>query len=196
MNPLPIRRCDLGEEGKRWVSQSLERGHALARLVMTYLDISRGTVFAELPEDFSLRAVAQALTDGGLARAKESREATLEALVETGRQSTEDVLLVEDEFGRPHDPAVMRRPYPALVQDDEVYPWTHLPQTPQDLARFLSISSSGYPTNAFLLGRDQMPSTSSVGIDFLEGLARGIRNILVGAFDGESYVIWVSEGSR
>ena len=41
-----------------------------------------------------------------------------------------------------------------------------------------------------------MPSTSSVGIDFLEGLARGIRNILVGAFDGESYVIWVSEGSR
>jgi hypothetical protein len=193
MKTIPTRHHDLGAEGTRWVSRSLERGRTLARLVLAYRDISRGDVSAEQPRDLSSHAITEAFDGGGLPQARQAREATLRVFAEMADQDAEGILLVEDELGRPDDPAVMRSPYHALIHDDEVFPWVPLPQDPPELARFLSWSTSGYPTNAFLLRQDQMPETSPVGIDALEELACGIRAILVGAFDGEGYVIW-SEG--
>jgi hypothetical protein len=173
----------MGAAGVGWLRESLSQGALLSSAALAGLPLDDGEAAALVPEDFhgspvftESAGVRAAGADAGLAR----------WLAASGRAGT---LVIEDELARPGDPVLSRLTAPYLTEEGRVYWFVGIePSAAERGVTRLHESSSGYPTNAFVLSVP-VDHVTAIG-PLAERLPTILRAIVVAAFDAESFVIW------
>ena len=186
----------LGESGARWVQQSLESGDAFARAVLEAVSLRNGEARTFLPPDAGTNldlSDASFHPDGpwSLQQGWEAAEAAIAFLRRIGGE----VILVEDGVSRANldDPELALSPAQVLTIGDAVLRWRPLLDgTANDIVAFVGNQQPG--GNAFVLTgllRSFKP-LEEIETTMLGALARSVQAIVVGAFDGVSYVVWTA----
>jgi hypothetical protein len=187
-----VVRKPLGEEGLAWIRDSLGRGRGLSRTLLSVRSIENGTCFALVHPESQLADFDQ----GGTGISHAAKRELGRFLAEATEYRGQNTLVVEDELALDTDPNA--DPHAELVADGQggIFYWMAV--TPSTVAAgpdFIDMSSSGFPTNAFLLGG----SIDDLGVQAgrvrcVERLARTLQAsliaVIVAAFDAESWVIW------
>lgn len=106
-------------------------------------------------------------------------------------------VVVEDDMGMRLDPAIQSSPFPVAFMGDRVISWAELERgRGADAVKAITQGASGYPRNAFVVSRSvaelELVDRQSLSKDFAGKVAGALLAVIVGAFDDESYVIWVN----
>lgn len=117
------------------------------------------------------------------------------SLIEIQLQSEENqVCIIEDTLSKPQDPYLSLLNTKLMIYDDEVY---HV-FTREDIAKiknnFLRIKTAptfiGAITSLPIKLIKSFNTKKEVDFEDLEVIVNGIEKLFVGAYDGESYIIW------
>jgi len=120
------------------------------------------------------------------------------ALVELLREAVGDLYLyVEDELRRVGDQCIGSLPERSylVVGGDRLLHWMQInPQTLNDVPLMIRRGSGGYPLNACVTRLCPPENVSEAESGFLSRVAASVEYVIVGALDGESFLIWEPEG--
>lgn len=107
-------------------------------------------------------------------------------------------VVVEDDMGMRMDPAIQNSSFPVAFVGDRVVSWAELKRgRGADAVEGITQGASGYPRNAFVVSKSvdelELVDRQSLSKDIAGKVAGALLAIIVGAFDDESYVIWVND---
>jgi len=186
----------LGDLGANHVKACLARGNTLARLLRSTLVLNRGDTFAFLPTTIDASELAD-LEHGLQMSSIESANAVSEAFAALADHHRSSVCVFEDSEARPGDQWLASARSSTRRRESEVYHVARVltadgirdamrdAQSSWLLIGVLSAQFPGWehPTNQQLTDRD------------IRKLVTCAVAVVVSAFDGEGYVIWVARGS-
>ncbi|MBS1912961.1 MAG: hypothetical protein JST22_13325 [Bacteroidetes bacterium] len=193
---------ELGEEGLRFIERNLENGLSLSQLVRRRYQLQSGLVWAPLPPDVDKSSIenrsAKEFRWGGLTEVGGSLEILTSFVSRYLESLSGGICIFEYANAKSTDPVIQRETSGILTFGLEVYCvvqscradpdtiaaairgsdslWTHV--------GFLSASLAGLPDE----------NRAALALEDLESIADGVEHIIVGAFDGEGYLIWSRNG--
>ncbi|MEO6391375.1 MAG: hypothetical protein ABIP75_05940 [Pyrinomonadaceae bacterium] len=199
-----------------YFQQYLDDGGSLSKILARSLPLESGSISALLPEGFDQSAV-HSLDTGGIipvpdeVMAKESRRLEsggimvpkldtreeLEIIVRKFLQENKDGIVVfEDQTSEPTDPWLKNSGTRIFSYDQEVFHYL-VPKDcdfPERINKTIS-AAGGWRFVGTLVLKDEISSklqtTSAIATrEDLERIAASISAVVVGAFDGESFLIW------
>jgi hypothetical protein len=206
LRPLPT-------EATAYLKEHLSRGKTLGRAVLTQVNASVGSVSAILPSTVSDESAMHFSFGGVLPSGPRQRlshlvyqdgvpviasavpstrpwlvEVLHESLKQDGRSC-----VVENALFEASAPWLKRAQSRTLFYDDEVY---HIPppspskQAIEDALR--DAHSIAPPTMGVLsqLPGDVDPAFARLTLEIIDSLAAGVIAVFVGAYDGESFIVW------
>jgi hypothetical protein len=185
------RRLDLGSAGLDYVSTRLDAGRSLSKKVAQLVDLDEGVVFTYLPAPLP-EVTPQTFRTGGVASVRISEE-MVEAVIRRHLAEAKAVLLGENPMANCSDPWVHIQPEGVVCYRDEVY---HIGY--RDGSGALSIrgalkSARALPGEVSIVTTwiGKPPTSAWPGrLSDVSHLAANATAVVVGAFDGEGYVIW------
>lgn len=192
----PYERLSLGDEARAYVErQILEGGLTLSRLVLERLRPGEGVLFTHLPPDLE-PGQARDFDHGGVARLSSSEQALEQLLWERGSLLETGVFVAENAVASCADPIVRENPRGTFCYGEEVYSWVSCEASRRpDVRGALSRAASGWVLVAMLssvpahLGEPRL-ALRGCGRETLKALAERAELVVVGAYDGEGYVVW------
>lgn len=211
MTDYPERRLD--HRALEHLKGCLEEGHTLARNVLEAKNLTRGRLSTFLPSTVPEEAVYR-FTEGGKLPPIEGGErigvtpdgaplrmvpvpqtrAQLVRLVQQHlAQDPRHVAVFEDPYAKRHDPFLTRCDRPYRCFDEEVYYWSGPPfehTQPQKL--FIPALRTLIGVLTMLPSVQPQPAGLTLTANVLAVLAQQARHVLVGAYDGESFVLWTA----
>jgi hypothetical protein len=205
-----LRELALGDAAREYMRQQLRDGHLIAQAVLRSVDLNRGSIITILPKGTSLEDANKFATGGKLPEPPPAQWSCgpgvvmkpvpdtsefLSAKIETFVNSSFlNVCIVEDLLSAPTDGWIKRKRSKVIFSDGQVFHW--LTQrggsgNARDMAQaalwhppHTGILGRAAPFSAFLRGDQLVPAAE------LTDIANNASCIFVGAYDGESYVIW------
>ncbi len=206
----------LGPEALEYIRECLAEGKTLARHLLERVDLESGTVTTFLPSDVSKEAASQFRTGGKLERDPETfvyrtapdgsrvrwepvpnTDPWLVSIVQAFLRAAEGrVCILENALARPSDPGLSRFQSRLLAFEDEVY---HVLLSRElegtEIARAIGEARCAYPpligVITFLAAEAGLPDEArDITSAQLRVLAERTQKIVVGAYDGEGYLIW------
>lgn len=186
------KEIHLGEEGTRYVQDSLQQGEGLCARLLN-LPLYDGVVFSPLPEGVSVTR-AQDFDTGGLCSRSLTKVWLAEHIVNLCRTASNGLYIFQDIWARPDNPFASLKRGARLTTSKEVY----------FSSRCSSIDDAGVveafdAISSFLFvgAFSDIPSDfrwpSEVGVvgeDFIDIIANNTREIYISAYDQEGLVIW------
>jgi hypothetical protein len=191
MNDGPVTLDDVGTA---WVRESLESGHALAKVLLETWDIESGATYAIVPPGFPHDRLDTPHW-GQIVAGPPARRDQLERFVEARLGGPWGLVVVEDPYMQPTDPVFARFATESLVYADEVYQWIASAGNGSRTAldRLIKV---GYPTNAIVLSEPRtFPPAAHLTHEDLTELAAATQMIVVGAYDNVGFIAWLAERS-
>lgn len=210
---------ELGGAALDYVEETLRSGLTLARLVVQSTDLERGTVYTFLPPHVNQQE-AVAFTEGGkLPTPPESQwlrtptgvlvpvPSTISYVANFASTSLSDgqgrVYVLEDQVSSPRSPHLENLDFNTLTVNAEVYYMLTGKDSTEDRVEkairtaetvpvfisFLSILSSSWRHSLTRSRRTE------VELEALAAIASTVTSIIIGAYDGESYLIWQRQGT-
>jgi hypothetical protein len=188
----------LGKKGRVWVAASLSDGLAISEAVLATDTLDSWEYRALVPAD-TPPSVYERPEYGGVGY----RVTGLHLLLAFFERFLldETVLIAEDELFSPDDEWVREQgglQFNAFVYETRLYHWLTLRKgiSIGRLSDFLDESTSGYPTNMFLLN---VSESARFAGDIRTGLApsqiaTNVDVVIVGAYDDEAYIAGVRRG--
>lgn len=190
---------ELGAEGIQYVKERLELGMTLSRFLLQICDFNNGTAKTLLPPNVSKEAVKQFEYGGKLKQVTQYVPTTRFWLVSeiqkflTGGEKR--LCVFEEALWKPSDPCVVPYRNKILTYMNEVYHYLSFNEAQQeeiisqvvrraDSDLFIGIFTSIPDDSSFASGGREL------SLDELRLYAERAEQIVVGAYDGESYVIW------
>lgn len=199
----PVDRVPLGPEGLAYVRRRLEMGKTLARSVAA-ANPQLGGIFTLLPSGAKIADLAD-FDSGGKLPGIEDRsrairpipntDAALAALIQEYLSGERGRVCVFENFNAEPDDPYLARMRGLLFHDNEVYHFITAARAAQagGVASIIAEAKSIPQFVGILTSQpDGMAMDSehnTVGADLLQQLAIRTRAVIVGAYDGESYVI-------
>jgi len=191
------RAFSLPAEANRYIRNCLEAGNSLAKHLLTQLDLENGRVVSFLPPGVN-PSVAQQFRYGGVASAKESISC-LVALIRTFLSTGEGRLCIcENALARPNDPILSSSDTRILIFKNEVYHF--LSEGDVESRKIRQTIGEAESAYLFIGVMTSVPKESSFSHEarritipsdeLLRVLAERAEKIVVGAYDGEGYLIW------
>lgn len=190
VNGERVQARDAGNAGLEWVIRSLRDGSPLSQVLSSH--VVGGPVVALVPPEFTLTDTTE-FTTGGVVGGDAAASA-LGRLISELEPSTHRLLVVDDDLSRVGDPGLSDDSDLLLLAQERVARW--IPLTPggtQTVDPFIRESSSGYPSNAFVVSgtASELISAHVDGSDLVaHWLGRRLEAIVVAAFDAETWLIW------
>ena len=201
----------------KYIRECLGYGLTLSRYILENLDLDTGQVITAFPEDANLETIDRYEYGGILPTAPESewRRVTGKdgrrfimvpkypfvsypvSIIRSFLESdTGQICIFEEAMHKPSDPALQRRKSHFVTLQDEVYHLlTGREYSDKDIEQ--TIKEVGYDHPPLIGALASLPSaedTSSIKkritSDILIVLAKRTEKIIVGAYDGEGYLIW------
>jgi hypothetical protein len=209
----------LGPQAIDYIRQRLTHGKSLARHLLEALDLERGSVIACLPPNVGDQEALQFKEGGKLPHPdpstfryltdEQGRTSRLEPVPNTDpwlvslvqhflSQSADRVCIFEEFYAEPSDPLWSKKESKreaASFVDDEVYYVLVSGDSEEQLREAVGWSQQAWP--ALLAAMTSMTADEPIPSDrrnispaLLKPLAGRTERLAVGAYDGESYLIW------
>jgi hypothetical protein len=171
----------LGDAAMGYVSGSLSRGLSLARRAQTVLTDMSTT--ALVPDGTSAER-ALVFDRGGLGRCDMAEVATL-----LSRQYPTGFVVVELPLRRSDDPAAPDEAIQTVTCGEEVYAACSFGLSLARVEATLRMTDPAFMYNAIVLESDNDAELSGCPMDWVDGGASIIRAVVIGAYDGEGFVV-------
>jgi hypothetical protein len=171
----------LGDAGMGYVSGSLSSGLALARRAQTLLT---GMSATALVPDGTSAEQALVFGRGGLGRCAMAEVATL-----LSQRYPTGSVVVELPLRRSDDPAAPDEAVQTVTCDDEVYAVCSFDLSLVRVEATLRTADPSFMYNAIVLENDVDAELFGCPMDWVDGGASRIRAVVVGAYDGEGFVV-------
>lgn len=192
-----------GEPAIDYIEHALSLGGTLARLVQKHCDLRAGSVYAFLPTEYAV-ATSRDYIRGGVASSTISLTHLTEVISHFLDATRARICLFENALARATDPWLAKAQSHLLLFDEEVL---HL-VTSRDYLQFADDRDAAIRTAVIEAERaltvigvcslEPVPNWrpgNIVSYDELERVAEKHRKLIVGAFDGESYLVWTRQGT-
>jgi hypothetical protein len=210
------KEVKLGLDAVEYVREYLLKGHTLSECLLQRHDLFQGAVFACVPSSVSDRT-AENFRDGPLLpepkpqthirqRNKDGSTVTLIPVPNTDNILAEIIktflertkvgaCVFEEAAARPSDPCMSSSTTAWIEYNDEVYYFLlHSDATLGKIQQAIRQAASVYPGLIGVMTRMPDPEFSSrrkrITASGLRELARNTEKIIIGAYDGEGYLIW------
>ena len=207
----------LGYTAIGYIRECLSYGLTLSKYISESVDLDTGQVMTAFPEDANLRTIYK-LEYGGIlptlpesewhrVTGKDGSESiivpkypftsyvvfTIRSFLES---DTERICIFEDAVARPNDSALKRRKSHFVTLQDEVYDLlTKRESSDRDIEQ--AIKETGYDHPPLICAMTSLPceehgflARQEITSEILRVLAERTEKIIVGAYDGEGYLIW------
>ncbi|MBI1923433.1 hypothetical protein HYR99_04195 [Candidatus Poribacteria bacterium] len=191
------REVSLPTEANKYIRECLEDGNSLAKHLLTQLERESGRVVTFLPHGVA-PGTTQQFKSGGVTSAKES-ESWLVTLIQASLSRGEGCLcFLENALARPSDPILSSSKTRILIFRDEIYHFLSERDVESEKIRqtirraesphlFIGIVTSLPKERSFPYEARKVTITSD---ELLRDLAERTEKIVVGAYDGEGYLVW------
>ncbi|HST68754.1 MAG TPA: hypothetical protein VLI94_03740 [Solirubrobacterales bacterium] len=180
-------------EARDWMVRSLRQGFDLSSAVLAEQPFDKGHFLALIPTGLKTRPLNFAA--GGVTQQGASAEALGDFLAKVAGRGAASVV-VEHDMARASDPVLVKETEPLALIGERVLHWCDLRDGARAGAKTIIRGAHGHPLNAFLtkstsaeLGladRQQIPE------DLPRLLVESLVAVVVSAFDGESFLIWIA----
>jgi len=209
----------LGPEASQYVRECLSNGHTLSKCLLEIKDLNRGSVFISVPLSVDVTRTANNFRHGPLLPESMVERSVDNDLEDNSKMTilpvpqTDEILVriiqdyldgdrgrvcvFEDCIARPSDPWLRTSKRSAWKNfEDEVYYFlTSRDSTLSKIGQAIKDANRVYPP---LIGAMmKMSEMQSFGfgkmtmtLNILKELARATDKIIIGAYDGEGYLIW------
>jgi len=199
----PLVKYALGQEGTAYIERNLTHGMTLSRIAERRVRTSSGDAWSYLPPGMS-RSTALSFRDPILPSGRNaggydliepvvapSKPLVVEFVLQYLNGGGRRLFLVEDAVARPSDPAITSSRVPCFFVGDEVYEFISRPSaTTAGISRAVDQAHS-FPFVGVLTCTDFRPTRGScLSAADLRAMAERMAAVVVGAYDGEGYVIW------
>lgn len=199
-----LREIDLGASGTAYVRECLESGKTFARLLLQSHDLNAGRVFTKLPAGVD-NGAAKDFDSGGKLPDLYPRATNLQAVPDTDfllipkiseflRGSPVNMCIFEDANAMPTDPFLQSVSTRYSAFQEEVYHLICQPDNNGDaISKTLRQAHSWLTIGALTSAPQETEICAQRGdltLSTLTTLAQRTEVIIVGAYDGEGYVIW------
>jgi hypothetical protein len=197
MNATATTHAVLGDVGSEYVRTQLAEGGSLASRLAVDQRLRLGTVWAFVPEHWQPGCLEDLTSaprfDVGVA--VENQERTINFISEYLESGSSAVAVFEDQVRRVGDKSLQGRRF-WTFEGTTYYLVRAEPGKTQDLVRQAKRSASKYP-ELIMLSNCPPRQVQHTEMTPEEGqvLLVGLQHVIVGAFDGEGYVIWSSQTS-
>ena len=208
-----LQRLELGQKGIDYVRSSLANGNTLSRLLLETLELEKGQVAtflpAEIPESaiyefsaggklpISTQSVSIPASDGSALRIVSTPTATPELAKHIFQYLQDDdrrVCVFESELAKASDPGLQAIKEQVLSFGQEVYHSSSHPVVSPDEIESMIANVQSFALVGVLAGAREHAwnnkATSELQQSELQFLASITQEIIVSAYDGESYLIW------
>jgi len=181
------------EEARSWTERWLGAGHAVSAAVLADAPFGEGRFHTCVADDVPPERLAR-FEEGDVAGTKEAREwlaRILDGLAAAGA----GCLIVEDDLTSSTHLALHHDDIPSAFIGDRVVAWSGLsPGNGAAAVEAVMYVGSGYPRNAFVVGR----SPEQLGLadrrqapeQFPGEVAKSLLAVIVAIFDAETYLVW------
>lgn len=197
----------LGFEAIEYINDCLKNGNTLAQQLLQSFDIKKGEIVTYLPSYIQENAVKEFYYGGKLLGLKDYSESSIKAndypttfllsLIEKQLQSGDNsICIIENAIAKPQDQCLSLLNVKPKIYNDEVYHIFSAEDVVRDKIKndFMQIKSVPtfigativLPINvikSFKLKRE-------LNFEDFKTITSGIEKMFVGAYDGESYIIW------
>lgn len=211
----------LGPEAVSYIRDCLANGKTLARYLLQRPDLESGTVTTFLPSDVGKEAATQFKWGGKLRRDPATfvyrtepdgsrtrwepvpnTDPWLVSIIQAFLRAAEDrVCIFENALARPSDPVLSRSESRVLVFDNEVYHFLSAADWASTIiAQAIREAGCPYPPliGAMASAADEAGFSGEgrqISSAQLKVLAERTEKIVIGAYDGEGYLIWSKPAS-
>jgi hypothetical protein len=212
------KEITLGPEAIDYIRKCLRDGNTLASYLLQKLNLDRGRVVTFLSSEVTAEVAKQFTTGGKLPLPPKSQwrytegesskwrmvpipdtDSCLVTIIEAFLSAEEKrVCIFEDALSRPHDPILSRSVARLLTFNDEVYHFLSGRDVESSKIRQTIRQAKSIPL--FIGAMTFIPEESSFSYkarkmtiasdELLRVLAERTEKIVVGAYDGEGYLIW------
>lgn len=194
----------LDNTGKVWVRECLENGEAFSKVVLSIVNLEKGSAYVAvaIPEHQKAVKDHRPLRWGALPLGVINTKAQTNMLFHALKQLEEEhgplTVVSEDNLWYPNDkaPKTLQSPTGELYQFKNRYLYS------QNLSKILSptdLTSSlqgSWLLNAFLILEENMPHNKNLTDQDAQRLASSVLGIINFAYDGETYTLWTSNHLR
>jgi hypothetical protein len=203
-----LHEVPLGLMGLKYVRDTLASGRELSLALLRSVDFEFGSVVAVIPRSVSFADATDFFTGGKLPSRSPSVSDTLsrsnmrqeripnlypvlaQRIQKHLASDTTAIGVFEDAMALPHDPWVKNAPFRLLLTHSGVYYLLVSGDSEQTIGRTVQRASSIRPPLIGVLARRRSPTTRPVDEQDLHGIAATAETVIVGAYDGESFVLW------
>lgn len=183
----------LDDRANTFFANALEYGHTLDKLLIANVNIHNGRVSAFLPKVCPQEAIYR-FGGGGIASRAESIECISYAIEYFLKISEDNICLLEDALAHPDDQFGVEQDVAILSLSKEVY--FFIPNgADKEKIRYAIIEAE--QPNFFVGILSSMPSKDFLPFDAksitssqIKSLVTKVEKIIMGAYDGEGYLIW------
>lgn len=204
----------LGVDAAKYMRECLLDGHTLAKYLFERLDVDSGRVITFFPPGVDTEIVKQAFRHGGVlpepppethviysnGRRMVPIPNTNDGLIERIRDylcgGKGRFCIFEEAYARPSDPAMLTKHVPFLILNEEIYyflSWKDIDYN--KIKQAINAAGNFYPG---LIGAlTELPEKQELNFENkiisseqLHILAKRAEKIIIGAYDGEGYLIW------
>lgn len=206
---MSLNEVQLGQKAALYVAEKLSLGKTLSRLLLNSHEISNGRISTKLPPGIDEREAHDFESGGKLPlghnRARplgdlEPVPNTNDAFVDEIRAfldaNNSRVCIFEDASAQPNDQFLRAITTRALTYDDEVYHLVCARDSHEQMLKTIHAARSWLFVGALTQVPDAtgLCSKKTLTRDEIENLAQNAIGIVVGAYDGEGFVVWTKEG--
>jgi hypothetical protein len=205
-----VKRFDFGREAMSYISEVLSRQYSLSRL-LAEKDLSAGQIFAFLPENVTAE-MAQSFEGGGLHEGgqiydapegqweevlhDDSDQALVQHIQEDLRLNPNSVCVFESPIERKSDFAIASKEVRStpIFFENEVFYYA-LPSASAEEIYNVIYSARNWEFVGVVsrLNPTLIIDAETIDYEILQLLSSGTHCIIVGAYDGEGYLIWHSQ---
>lgn len=179
-----------------FVEDNLRKGLTLSRQVLTCLDISGGSVVAYLPPDIDTSTIKTRLSDEFRFGYITKLGGTLNCIVEFVKSylsaESRRIVIFENANASANDPR-LDEDGNVLIFGDEVYYMLSSKDSDEDVRNSIVSANSLWIHIGILTSVPDISDwdpKSTLGSADISDLAKRVEHIIVGAFDGEGFLIW------
>lgn len=195
---------ELGAAGLVYVRECLEAGKTFSRLLLKTHDLNTGTAVTKLPAGIE-EAAAKDFDSGGKLPELYPRTSNLQAVPDSDfllipevnrflSESSANICILEDSLANPTDPFLQSVKTRYSAFQDEVYHLICQPDNNSDTISKTLRQAHSWLTIGALTSTPQETGIcgqrGDLTLSNLTTMAQGTEVIIVGAYDGEGYVIW------
>jgi hypothetical protein len=186
---------ECGDTGLQYLCNCLQGGNQLARYLLNETDLSKGKLFTHEPPKTDEDCLER-YRYGGIASAEYSIDYLISEIQEHLERDCGQMVVFEDNLQRKDDPHINKSGTRMFFYHEQIYHYLMGEdlQQPEQIEWTITESASLHLFIGVMTSSSQDPKLfaprSNASDATLKDLAQNSKKIIVGAYDGEGYLIW------